>query len=67
VWVGAGHALNLHHGDVRPDRDDRSFGCEDLGEHPGDGCGHLGIDLVGIDLNHGVELEDAIPRVHQPA
>ena len=43
------------------------FGHEDLGEHAGCGRGHLGVDLVGRDLEERLVLGDSVADLLQPA
>ena len=79
VWLGnlgrcaaAARCLPLgHFGERLADLDGLVGADQDLGDGPVGGCGHLGVDLVGGDLDDGVSLSDLIalrdvPLEHGP-
>ena len=69
-WRGRGSwcaVSRLHHRDLGPRLDRLALLGQDLAQDPGHGRRHLGVDLVGVDLEHGLELDDLVPRLDQPA
>ena len=62
----AGLLLGLDHGDLGVVRDGGAFLGEDLLEHARERRRHLGVDLVGDDLEERLVLRDRIARLLQP-
>ena len=60
-------ALDLDQRDLRPGLHGLPLLGEDLLQDPGDGRGHLGVHLVGVDLEHRLELNDPVARLDQPS
>src|SRR5882762_11696976 len=57
---------DLHDGDLRPRLHRLAFFGEDLPKDAGHRRRHLGIDLVGINLEHRLELDDPVAWFDEP-
>src|SRR5438093_11660883 len=68
-WRGRGSlaVARLEHRDLGPGLHRLTLLGQDLAQDPGHGRRHLGVDLVGVDLEHGLDLDDLVPRLDQPA
>src|SRR6266566_160755 len=57
---------HLHDRDLGPRLHRLAFFGEDLAQDAGHRRGHLGIDLVGINLEHRLELDDLVAWFDEP-
>ena len=64
--VGGGGALIADHGDHRADIDRLALGDPDLGHDAGDRRRHLGVDLVGGDLEQRLVGGDRVADLLEP-
>ena len=62
-----GAAARVDDRDARVDGDGLAFGHEDLDDGAGGGRGHLGVDLVGRDLDDGLVGGDLLADLLDPA
>ena len=65
--AGGGGGGVAEHREARADLDRLALGHQDLRDHAGDRRGHLGVDLVGGDLEQGLVGVDVLADVLQPA